>query len=158
MNIITTPDEAKTIIEDVFRLLCLTYESIDYTQDEKRGVIFTINSYDLERISRGKDFVPKDLVFILKRIFNKGAGPGEDTFKCTIDINGEQSRIDERIKMRALNAAEQAKSFKTDVELDPMSSYERMIVHNTLSDKLDITTESVGEGKNRKVVVKYLAI
>ena len=53
--------------------------------------------------------------------------------------------------------AERARSFQYDVELSPMSSYERLIIHTTLSDAPNVKTESQGEGRNRRVVIKYAA-
>jgi predicted RNA-binding protein Jag len=52
--------------------------------------------------------------------------------------------------------SDRAKSFKIDVELDPMSSYERMIVHSYLEGVPEIKTESIGEGSSRRVVIKYI--
>jgi predicted RNA-binding protein Jag len=60
--------------------------------------------------------------------------------------------------MKAVAAAEEARNLKTDVTMEPMSSYDRMVVHSTLAGQADISTESVGEGRDRKVMVKYLAI
>ncbi|MEI6528385.1 MAG: R3H domain-containing nucleic acid-binding protein [bacterium] len=151
-------EKAKKIIEDTLALMGVVVESVQYAHDEKRGHTFSILSADFENLARGRDDYYKDFVFVMKRIFNKDAKPGDDLFKCTIDINNQQSEADNRIKMKALNAAEQATSLKTDVEMDPMSSYERMVVHSVLAGKPDISTESIGEGKTRRVVVKYLAI
>lgn len=151
-------EKAKKIIEQVFILLSIPTEAIEYTQHEKRGHIFSIKSVEFERISLEREDVGRDLTYLLKRIFNKNAFPGEENFKCTIDINDQQSKVDAKIKMKALNAAEEAKNLKTDVLMDPMSSYERMVVHSALAGSPDITTESVGEGRERRVKVKYLSI
>jgi predicted RNA-binding protein Jag len=113
---------------------------------------------EIEKVSLDPEDLARDLVYLLKRIFNKNALPGKETFKCTIDINDLQSKADARIKMKALNAAEEARNLKTDVLLEPMSSYERMVVHSTLSLGGDVSTESVGVGRERRVKVKYLAI
>ena len=79
-------------------------------------------------------------------------------FKCTIDINESQSKADNRVKAKALEAVEEARKLKTDVLLDPMSSYDRMVVHSALSEMSDISTESVGEGRERRIKIKYLSI
>ena len=60
--------------------------------------------------------------------------------------------------MKALNIAEEARNLKTDILMDPMSSYERMVVHSTLAGTPDISTESIGEGRERRIKVKYLAV
>jgi spoIIIJ-associated protein len=151
-------EKAKKTIEDIFSLIGLSTESVIYSLDERRGHTFSIKSEAFEKASAEREDLAKDLVYLLKRIFNKSAFPGEETFKCTIDINDMQSKADAHIKTKALNAAEEAKNLKTDVLMDPMSSYERMVVHSTLAGNPDITTESVGEGRERRVKIKYLAI
>jgi spoIIIJ-associated protein len=151
-------EKAKKIITETFNLLGLPIESLEYTADEKLGHIFSVKSAEFERVSAERPDLAKDLVYLFKRIFNKNSPPGEEIFKCTIDINDMQSKADARIKMKAMNAAEEARNLKTDVLMDPMSSYERMVVHSALAGLPDISTESVGEGRERKVKVKYLAV
>ena len=139
------------IIEELFRLIGAPTESVIYRLDEKRGHVFTIKSAEFEKVSAGKDDLVRDTVYLLKRIFNKNAVAGEEVFKCTIDINDLQSKADSRIKSKALEVAEEARRLKTDILMEPMSSYERMVAHSTLSGQPDITTESVGEGKERRL-------
>ena len=52
--------------------------------------------------------------------------------------------------------AERARYFKANVEIDPMSAFDRRIVHEFLSDATDIKTESDGTGLNRRIIIKYL--
>lgn len=39
--------------------------------------------------------------------------------------------------------------------LDPMNSYERRFVHSLVNDNENLETESIGEGKERRVTIKY---
>ncbi|MEI6190910.1 MAG: R3H domain-containing nucleic acid-binding protein [bacterium] len=149
--------KAQKIIEEIFNLLGLPVESVSYSLDDKRGHVFSVKSAEFEKVSLGKEEMVKDLVYLLKRLFNKGI-IGEESFKCTVDINDLQSKTDDKIKVKALRAAEEARKLKTDILLDPMSSYERMVVHSTLSGSVDIITESVGEGRERRIKIKYLSI
>jgi len=151
-------EKNKKVIEQIFNLMGTPVESVVYSPDEKKGHVFSIKSAEFEKVSLEREDIARDLVYLLKRIFNKSTLPGEEIFKCTIDINDLQSKADDKIRLKALNAAEEAKNLKTDVLMNPMSSYERMVVHSTLAGSPDITTESVGEGRERKVKVKYLAI
>ncbi len=151
-------EKAKKIIEDIFNHLSLPTESITYNLDEKRGHVFTIKSAEFEKASLEREDLAKDLIYLIKRMLNKGSLPGEEIYKCTIDINDLQSKADAKIKMKALNAAEEARNLKTDVLMEPMSSYERMVIHSTLAGMPDISTESSGFGRERRIKVKYLAI
>ena len=46
--------------------------------------------------------------------------------------------------------------FKKEVEMHPMNAYERRVIHAALTEYPDITTESVGEEPQRRVVIKPL--
>lgn len=74
-----------------------------------------------------------------------------------IDVNEYRTRQIRDLQTKALMMAERARSFQYDVELTPMSGYERLIVHTTLQDAPNVKTESQGEGRNRRVVIKYAA-
>lgn len=151
-------EQFKKIISEVFRLMGTPAEEITYKLDDKRGHVFTVKSIELEKVSTEQGDLIRDLVYLLKRIFNKSTTNGEELFKCTIDINDLQSKADEKIKAKALAAAEEARRLKTDVIMDPMSSYERMVTHSTLAGNIDISTESIGDGRDRRLKVKYLSI
>lgn len=73
-----------------------------------------------------------------------------------IDINGFQKKHVENIHAIAHMMAERARYFKSNIEVDPMSAFERRIVHEFLSDATDLKTESQGEGLSRRVVIKYI--
>ena len=51
--------------------------------------------------------------------------------------------------------ANEVKETKLTVSLDPMNSYERRLVHTIVGEFPDLETESVGEGKDRHVTIKY---
>lgn len=72
-----------------------------------------------------------------------------------IDINNFQKAKIDSIHATAHMMAERARYFKTNMEIEPMSAFERRIVHEFLSDAEDIDTESDGTGPNRRVIIKY---
>lgn len=74
-----------------------------------------------------------------------------------IDVNGQRTKHIKDLQTKAIMMAERARSFQYDVELTPMSAYERLIIHTTLQDAPNVKTESQGEGRNRRVVIKYSA-
>ena len=82
-------------------------------------------------------------------------GPGENQ-SILIDINGFQKKRIENIHAIAHMMAERARYFKSNIEVDPMTAFERRIVHEFLSDATDLKTESTGEGLSRRVVIKYI--
>ncbi len=73
-----------------------------------------------------------------------------------IDINGFQKKRVENIRAVAHMMSERARYFKSNIEVDPMSAFERRIVHEFLSNATDLKTESTGFGPTRRVVIKYI--
>jgi len=70
-----------------------------------------------------------------------------------IDVEGYKQRRYEALQALARRVAEQVKERGRPFALEPMPAYERRIIHLTLSDSSDVTTESAGEGEVRKVVI-----
>lgn len=71
----------------------------------------------------------------------------------TVDVGGYKKRRRDSLQRLALYLAEQVKSGRQAITMEPMPADERRIVHLTLADNPDVTTHSIGEGENRKVVV-----
>ncbi|MEK7175672.1 MAG: R3H domain-containing nucleic acid-binding protein [Patescibacteria group bacterium] len=77
------------------------------------------------------------------------------THDFIIDINNFQKQHIEKLHSIAHTMAERARFFKSSIEIDPMSAFDRRIIHEFLSDASDLKTESIGEGFSRRVVIKY---
>ncbi len=73
-----------------------------------------------------------------------------------IDINGFQKKRVDGIRAVAHMMSERARYFKSNIEVDPMSAFERRIIHEFLADAADLKTESIGTGNTRRVVIKYI--
>ena len=73
-----------------------------------------------------------------------------------VDINGFQKKHIEGVRAIAHMMGERARYFKSNIEVDPMSAFERRIVHEFLSNATDLKTESTGMGNTRRVVIKYV--
>jgi len=71
-----------------------------------------------------------------------------------LDINDYHAKRIEELKNLARMAAQRVRYFKKDIEMSPLTSYERRIVHAFLAEYPDVTTESKGEDPNRRVVIK----
>lgn len=70
-----------------------------------------------------------------------------------VDADNYRKRRYEDLKILALNVASQVKAMKTSIKLEPMSAFERRIIHLALANDPEVVTESMGEGESRKVVV-----
>lgn len=71
-----------------------------------------------------------------------------------LDINGYRGKREAFLKELSQEIAGQVAKTKKSVMLQPMSSYERRIVHLELAERSDIVTESIGEEPERRVVIR----
>lgn len=81
---------------------------------------------------------------------------GFTDFRFTIDVGSYQKNNEKRLIREAKKIAYEVKETKTDVEMDPMNSYERRLIHNALNKIPNISTTSIGEGSERHIVIKYI--
>jgi spoIIIJ-associated protein len=70
-----------------------------------------------------------------------------------VDVEGYKKRRRDSLQKLALYLAEQVKSRRRAITMEPMPADERRIVHLTLADNPDVTTQSIGAGEDRKVVI-----
>lgn len=77
--------------------------------------------------------------------------------KIDIDVNGYKKKREEFIREMAHRARRQALEGKRSVELEPMTAFDRRVIHTTLATFEDVTTESHGEGFGRHVTISLSA-
>ncbi len=83
---------------------------------------------------------------IVKHKFN-------NTQFITIDICGYKKDNQEKLLVLANKMADQAISQNKEVQLRPMRPGDRRIIHMSLADRKDITTNSTGQGLSRRVTI-----
>ena len=71
-----------------------------------------------------------------------------------IDVNDYKRKHYEELKDRARMDAQRVRYFKKEVAMQPMTAFDRRIVHMSLQEYPDIVTESIGDGITRRIVIK----
>lgn len=74
-----------------------------------------------------------------------------------VDIGSYKKNQTKKLEMLAKKMAKETIITKVDAKLDPMNSFERRIIHNTLTNWNNVKTVSVGTDPNRYVVIKYVS-
>jgi spoIIIJ-associated protein len=146
--------DIKTLIENLTKSMGIRFDSIDISEDPitlKKIFIIRTPESGLLIGEDGETF--QALSHLIRRIAGKGLEEAPD---FSIDVNDYLASMVERLKIKAGMLANRARDMKSNIEMDPMSSYERLIIHGALADQVNIKTESVGVGKDRRVVIKYI--
>ena len=73
--------------------------------------------------------------------------------RIIVDAENYRMRREENLRSLALRVAQQVRNYRRSIALEAMPPHERRIVHIALSDSKDISTESIGEGDERRVVI-----
>lgn len=78
----------------------------------------------------------------------------DELVNFTIDVNSYRQEKNNSIEKMTRDIAEEVIREKKNIVMRPMSAYERRLVHMELSKNSQVKTESVGEGEDRRVVIK----
>lgn len=120
---------------------------------KKREDSLTITIYsDNNAVLIGKNAKTLDaLNIIVKQSVYNAIG---ENYKCIIDIGEYKQKREWNLEKMAKQLAREVARTGVEAKLDPMNSYERRIIHNTLTNNKKVYTESEGEEPNRFVVIK----
>ncbi|MDE0527276.1 MAG: KH domain-containing protein [Truepera sp.] len=91
------------------------------------------------------------LEYITNAVLNRG---DDENVRINIDVGGYRRRRDDRLRTTARKVASRVREAGRPFELEPMSAAERRVIHLALADDPSVISESEGEGRNRRVVVK----
>ncbi len=80
----------------------------------------------------------------------------ELNIKINIDISNYKNKKMKNLEFEVKKIAREVLKTKLSVSLDPMNSYERRFIHNLINTYDHLETESVGEGKERHIIIKYI--
>jgi len=76
--------------------------------------------------------------------------------RVILDVGDYRQKRSESLQRLARKVAAKVARTKKNITLEAMNPYERRIIHSSLQDFPNITTVSVGEEPNRKVVIRYV--
>jgi hypothetical protein len=123
--------------------------SVDFDTAGSRFSVF------LEEGEWIREWIPRlvaDLGFIARTIGRRAGVHG----MVYVDVNNYRKERERLIVEIAKAAARKVLVTKTEVELPAMNAYERRLVHTELATRPDVKTESAGDRRGRRVVVKPL--
>jgi spoIIIJ-associated protein len=92
-----------------------------------------------------------DIQHLLKAILSHQI---PEQFYLDLDINDYKKKKIEYLKQTAKELADDVSLNKKERMLDPMPAFERRIIHLELANRQDVKTESIGEGIERRIVIR----
>ena len=144
-------NEAKGVLENLLKYMGIQGKVVIQATDNGLPTTLDIEGDDLGVLIGRRGQGLASLQYIVRVIIAEKFKVWEP---INIDVAGYKRRRYESLKSLALRLADQVKTNKRPINLEPMPPDERRIIHLTLSDHPEITTLSMGEGNERKVVIQ----
>ena len=150
-------DEIQNLIKNLIEKTNVKLNKISIAEESPKNIWISVE------VGEPHFFISSDgeglhaLNHLVHRIVEAKAPTLRPGLGIIIDINGFQKKRVENIRAIAHMMGERARYFKSSIEVDPMSAFERRIVHEFLSNATDLKTESTGMGNTRRVVIKYVS-
>ncbi|MEP7104841.1 MAG: RNA-binding cell elongation regulator Jag/EloR [Chloroflexota bacterium] len=140
--------EAKALVEQL-----LTHMGIR-AQVGVRGageaILLDVNGRDLGMLIGWRGETLRALQTITNLLVGRKLGPDR---RVIVDVERYRQRREHTVREIAFRAARQVKVTGDPITLDAMQAFERRAIHLALEDDPDVTTNSVGEEPDRRVVV-----
>ena len=143
-------DEIKALVSEVFDRLGCTVDSIEVSSGQRTVVAISSPHSAILIGTNGENL--QALNTIVRRIAEKKHGA--DAANFLIDINNFHENRLTALRENVNKLAQRVRLFKHEVDLEPMNSYERLVIHELFADDPEVQSASDGEGKMRHIVLK----
>ena len=141
--------QPKATLEQLLKSL-----GFDATVEEQAlddGIFLDVTTDDSGRLIGRQGQTLSDLQYITNRILFQ---QDQSSPKVVVDVGGYRAQAREALVQKAQEAAEKVRRWGDVVELEPLSAFDRRIIHNALKDDPGVETQSVEvEGTNKKAIL-----
>jgi spoIIIJ-associated protein len=143
------PAQPKLTLEKLLELLGFPATVEEHKMDD--GVLLDVKSDDSGRLIGRQGQTLSDLQYITNRLLFQ---QDQHAPKVMVDVSGYRAQAREALVKKAKDAADKVRRWGDVVELEPMSSFDRRIIHQALKDDPDIETQSVEvDGTDKKAML-----
>ncbi|HCU79638.1 MAG TPA: hypothetical protein DGN60_00580 [Chloroflexi bacterium] len=130
--------------------LCMQDQDADPT-DNRSSIRINIAGDKLSALIGRRGETLASLEFLVKLIVSNKQNRWTH---ISLDIDGYKQRREHQLKRLAQRMAGQVQQFGRPIALEPMPANERRIVHITLERNPEVTTNSTGDGNQRRVNIQ----
>jgi len=145
-------DMAKDVLGDILSLMNVN-ASVNLEQrgvGDQEGVALDIKGEDLGILIGRRGETLHALQYLVNLIISRRV---KARVRVAIDVEGYRQRRLESLQFLARRLADRVESTGRSVTLEPMPPSERRIIHMELRDHPEVTTQSIGQGEDRKVAI-----
>ena len=149
--IVKNKDSIVSYLQNIVIAMGYADATVDFTEDGNRHFTLNIKTEENTSLIIGKRGVTlNSLQFLVNNYAKKFSS---HFFRIEVDCDDYRESRKKTLEELALNLAKKSKKIGKPVELEPMTSVERKIIHNTLTGIKNVETESRGEEPYRYLVI-----
>lgn len=144
-------NQLSEVLDNILGLLLLegSYE----IAEEEDGFFVSIDTKDAGRLIGARGEFLESLQLLVNQMMSPREKEGE--FKrVVLDVSGWRKQKEEELTQRAKEWGKQVADSGKEMELEPMSSWQRRVIHMVVGEMEGLETESVGEGRDRHIVIR----
>ena len=145
---LTPADKAEEFVKTL--LANMGIEAEVSTETDEEGCTVKVNGEGLGLLIGRHGDVLDSLQYLATLAANKGL---KDYYRVSVDIEGYREKRRASLVQLAQRMAEKALKYDRSFALEPMSAYERRIIHSEVQNIKGVSTYSVGTDAERKVIV-----
>ena len=143
------PAQPKATLEKLLELLGFPAMVEEHLLED--GLLLDVKTEDSGRLIGRQGQTLSDLQYITNRLLFQ---QDQNAPKAMVDVGGYRAAARDALVKKARDAAEKVRRWGDVVELEPLSAFDRRIVHQALKDDPDIETHSVEvEGTDKKAIL-----
>ena len=143
------PAQPKETLEKILETLGFTSTIEEHKLEE--GLLLEIKTEDAGRLIGRQGQTLSDLQYITNRLLFQQDATAP---KVMVDVGGYRTQAREALVKKAKSAADKVRRWGDTVELEPMTAFDRRVVHQALKDDPDVETHSVEvEGSEKKAIL-----
>ena len=149
--IVKNKDSIVSYLQNIVIAMGYPDATVDFTEDGNRHFTLNIKTEENTSLIIGKRGVTlNSLQFLVNNYAKKFSS---HFFRIEVDCDDYRESRKKTLEELALNLAKKSKKIRKPVELEPMTSVERKIIHNALTGIQNVETESRGEEPYRYLVI-----
>ena len=143
------PAEPKVTLQKILDLLGFKAEVEEHHLED--GSLLDVKTEDSGRLIGRQGQTLSDLQYLTNRLLFQ---QDPSAPKVMVDVSGYRAQAREALVKKAKEAAEKVRRWGDVVELEPLSAFDRRIIHQALKDDPGIETHSVEvEGTDKKAIL-----
>src|SRR6202051_4853682 len=143
------PVQPKATLETILQLLGFTATVEEHPLED--GFLLDVKTEDSGRLIGRQGRTLSDLQYITNRLLFQ---QDPTCPKIMVDVSGYRAQAREALVKKAKDAAEKVRRWGDVVELEPLTAFDRRVIHHALKDDPTIETHSVEvEGTEKKAIL-----